>query len=168
MMRSFGGSFFMALEASSWVRGGRRGAIDGVAAGWMAGGYAPSCRPRSSALPDLRLGRTCGWIFSGGSPRKALVGGGVYAILGGLGYLVADSVGENIVVMRRRQQEKERGDEAPRKRDLLEGLPEWFPVRKLSAEEAEKRRRELKAEAEDEARASRERWAAQQEAAAKE
>ena len=153
----------MALEASSWARGGQRGAVDGVAAGWAAGGFvdiAPVLADRPIS-PACTAGRTCGWIFSGGSLRKAAIGSAMYAVLGGVGYVVADAVGENIVVMRKRQRETQGSAAAPPRRDLLDGLPEWFPVRKLSTEEATQRRRDAEAEAEAEARASRERWTKQ-------
>eukprot|EP01049_Picozoa_sp_SAG25_P005003 SAG25_NODE_330_length_9688_cov_5.158202_3_plen_96_part_00 len=92
-------------------------------------------------------------MFSGGSPRKAMLGGAVYAVLGGLGCMAGDALGGSIMGMPSGQSSNDHSVGTS-----LEGLPSWFPVRKLSAEEAEEKHRQLQYEAEQEAAKSRQRW----------
>jgi hypothetical protein len=75
---------------------------------------------------------------------------------------MADMLGAQIMRVREQQQQLKAGVEAPVSRSLLEQVPEWFPVRKLSPEESEQRRERMAAEAEAAATASRERWEREQ------
>ena len=140
----FGASFFMAQEGSAWARGGRRDVVNSVIAGGVAGAW-------------------WGGVFSGGSPRKTVLGGLMYAGLGGVGYYAADALGMSILRVRQMQAggeaAKEAAAEGPSLGSVLEAMPRWFPVRKISAAEMEERKRELEEIAEAEAEQARQRWA---------
>lgn len=141
----FGATFFMAQESATWARAGRRDVVNSIA----AGGFAGAC-----------------WsgIFSGGSPRKIALGGLMYAGLGGVGYYAADAVGQSILQVRQMQiggqAAKKASQEGPSLGKVLEAMPTWFPIRKISAEEIEERTREMERQADDEAAKARQRWAA--------
>jgi hypothetical protein len=143
--RRFGGTFFMAQEAAGWARAGRRDALNSVLAGGVAGAWWSG-------------------VFSGGSPRKTVLGGLLYAGLGGVGYYAADAAGRSILLLRQKQAggeaAKKASEEGPSLGKVLESMPTWFPIRKISAEEIEERKREMELKAEEEAEEARRRWAA--------
>ena len=135
----------MAQEAASWARGGRRDCVNSVIAGGLAGAWWSG-------------------VFTGGSPRKIVLGGCMYAGLGGIGYFAADAVGKSIVQVRQLQiggeAAKQASQEGPSLGKVLEAMPTWFPIRKISAEEIEERTREMERQADEEAAKARRRWAA--------
>jgi hypothetical protein len=145
-MCRFGGTFFMTQEAASWARAGRRDAVNSVIAGGVAGAWWSG-------------------VFTGGSPRKVVLGGAMYAGLGGIGYFAANAVGQSIVSLRQMQiggeEAKKASQEGPSLGKVLEAMPTWFPIRKISAEEIEERTREMERQADEEAAKARQRWAAE-------
>ena len=104
-------------------------------------------------------------VFTGGSPRKVVLGGAMYAGLGGIGYFAANAVGQSIVSLRQMQiggeEAKKASQEGPSLGKVLEAMPTWFPIRKISAEEIEERTREMERQADEEAAKARQRWAAE-------
>lgn len=140
----FGATFFMAQEGAAAARGGRRDVYNSVLAGGAAGAWWSG-------------------VFSGGSPRKAVIGGLMYAGLSGVGYYAADALGASILRVRQMQAGGEAAKEAaaagPSLGSVLEAMPRWFPVRKISQAEMEERKRELEEMADAEAEQARQRWA---------
>ena len=135
----------MAQETASWARGGRRDVVNSVMAGGVAGAWWSG-------------------VFSGGAPRKVVLGGLMYSGLGGMGYYAADAIGKSIVRVRQMQiggeAAKKASQEGPSLGKVLEAMPSWFPIRKISAEEIEERQREMERQADEEAAKARQRWAA--------
>jgi hypothetical protein len=88
----------------------------------------------------------------------------MYAGLGGIGYFAAGAVGKSIVQVRQLQiggeAAKQASQEGPSLGKVLEAMPAWFPIRKISAEEIEERTREMERQADEEAAKARQRWAA--------
>jgi hypothetical protein len=56
---------------------------------------------------------------------------------------------------------KQASQEGPSLGKVLEAMPAWFPIRKISAKEIEERTRELERQADEEASKARQRWAAE-------
>ena len=134
----------MAQEGSCWARGGRRDVVNSAVAGGCAGGWWAG-------------------VHSAGSPRKMVLGGVMYAALGGVGYFAADALGLSILRLRRMQaggeEAKQAAAEGPSLSSVLEALPPWFPIRKIGAEELAQKQREMEERAEAEAAEARQRWA---------
>ena len=81
----------------------------------------------------------------------------MYSVVGGAAYMAADALGKSIEETRQAHHNTP-GRSAP---GMLDSLPEWFPVRKLSAAEAEEKQRILREKEEREAEESRRRWSQQ-------
>ena len=115
---------------------------------------------RRTHLPKLPMRHGFLWP----RPRKVVLGGLMYSGLGGMGYYAADAIGKSIVRVRQMQiggeAAKKASQEGPSLGKVLEAMPSWFPIRKISAEEIEERQREMERQADEEAAKARQRWAA--------